>query len=156
MTQEKGSAFLTDGRTVRLGTFTVQVTECPLPRIKQFQKLWGQYFETINRVQAMASDAAESGEGVSNEDLWQQVFDMVFESPYDLLHVVIPTLPKEPFEDEDEGVTIPQIFDAFDVILEVNRLGWLRKLTPFFQNMILNIDPTQFLTGTGQTGSTPE
>lgn len=132
-------------RTVKvwLGSKQFELKECPLKRVRKFQEVWGSFFEEVNKFQAEAAVAAEEGEDVGIADQWNRILDLVLDKPYEILSILIPDLPKEPFEDEDDGVTVPQILDAFDAVLEVNRIEWLKKLTPFFQNLILTTDLSQ-------------
>lgn len=143
MAREATNAFTSRTVKVRLGKEVFELQECPLKRVRKFQEVWGAFFEEINRFQAESALAAENGAEVGIADQWNRILDLVLDKPYEILSILIPTLPKEPFEDEDEGVTVPQILDAFDAVLEVNRIEWLKKLTPFFQNMILSTDLSQ-------------
>jgi hypothetical protein len=145
MTKEKVTAFPPTAATVRLGDKDYELRECPLARVRKFQEVWGTFFEDVNKFQAEAALAAENGEDVNIADTWNRIIDLALDKPYEILSILIPKLPLEPFEDEENGVTIPQILDAFEAVLEVNRIGWLKKLTPFFQNLILttNLSPDQ-------------
>lgn len=150
------AAFSQISTTVTLGNQEFELQEMPLPRIKRFQKLWSVFFEEIQKLQAETAAAMDTEAPVTQLDQWNRIMDLALEQPHAILSVLIPDLPIEPFEDEDNGVTVPQVFDAFDAVLRVNRIEWLKKLTPFFQSMILNIDSTALLTGTQRTDSTVE
>lgn len=156
MAKSSETVFNQNGVTVTLGTETFTIKECPLPRVKRFQKVWGTFFEEIQRTQALTAAAAEAGEEINSMEQWNHMIDIVLEQPYEILSILIPDLPKEPFEDEDYGVTVPQVFEAFDKVLEVNRIEWLKKLTPFFQNMLLTVDTNSLLRGTPKTEFMPE
>lgn len=134
-------AFIQDPVIIRLGNLDVEVKEMPLARLNEFKKLWSRLFQRINEVQANMAVTAENEETIEAGQVFDQFLDIALEMPYELMSIAVKDLPKEPFEDPDDGVTVPQLLDAFDVVLKVNKLEVLKKLTPFFQNTILSIDP---------------
>jgi len=123
-----------------VGTETVMVREMPLPRVKRFTKV---VFGLVNDYQGVLDDirvAAATNTKITGADQWQTIIDLVLDKPYSVLEILIPDLPEAPFEDEDTGITLPQLMNLFETVIEVNKLGWIKKSLPFIQNMIRSTD----------------
>lgn len=86
------------------------------------------------------SAAQQAGEGdtsgaakrlkqlVVNDGIWELVQSLL-EKPQEIFELAIPGLDKGLFDENNpNGITIPQIWETFKVIVEVNRLGEAKKL----------------------------
>jgi len=149
-------AFIQRSKTIWVGAEEVEVREMPLARVKRFKTVisnfaeeYNELMDTVRSTMEARDEALERGEDpetVNLElDMWSDIADMIFARPHEVLSVLVPNLPKEPFEDEENGVTIPQLIDAFDTVLEVNKIEWVKKSLPFIQSLILSSD-LSFLT----------
>lgn len=58
----------------------------------------------------------------------QTVFDKLLEMPHELLSLFIDELPRDIFEDQDNGVTFPEFYDALMVALSINRVDVLKNV----------------------------
>lgn len=149
--------FLPEPRQIALGTSLFDVVPQPIARVKRFKVAWSHAFENFNRLEADFRDLRDTDETVDSDVMFDKIADFALEIPYELLEIAIPDLPKSLFEDEVNGVTFPQVYAAFDVILEVNDLEVLKKITPLFRDMILSIDPRrERMIASLRTASSPE
>lgn len=68
------------------------------------------------------------------ESVVDQLLDKTLEFPYEILSLFIKDLPKEIFEDEENGVSFPEFIDVLNKAIELNRLDTLKnvfsRLTP--------------------------
>jgi hypothetical protein len=111
---------------VRLGSRTYRVREVPLARLKRFKDLWIEFFTVVN----------QAGEQLRDADQAAALFDLIAEKPAELLAIAIPDLDLDDFSDEVHGATIPQVFAAFDVVLRVNHLEFLKRVVPFVTDLL--------------------
>lgn len=114
--------------SVQLGDRVYGVREVPIGRIKRFRTQWLDFFSNLNGIMSSAN--------VTENDTATALFGMLEDKPYELMSIVIPTLDRDSFEDEDEGATIPQIMTAFEKALEVNKLEFLKRAVPFVVEMV--------------------
>jgi hypothetical protein len=63
-----------------------------------------------------------------NDQVWVLV-DKLLEKPYEIFSLAIPDLDPHLFDkDNPKGATIPQIWETFNVISEVNKLDVAKNL----------------------------
>lgn len=72
-----------------------------------------------------------------NDNVAEILIDKVLEFPYEILSLFIKDLPKEIFEDEDEGVTFPEFLDTLKMAIEVNRIDTLKNFFTRLAPMML-------------------
>jgi hypothetical protein len=69
-----------------------------------------------------------------NKGIVDLLLDKVLEFPYEIMSLFIKDLPKEIFEDEENGVDFPEFLDTLKKAIEFNRLDALKnvfsRLTP--------------------------
>lgn len=68
-----------------------------------------------------------------NEDATQVIIDKALEFPYEILSLFIKDLPKDIFEDEDNGVDFPEFLEALEKAIEINRIDTLKN---FFSRLV--------------------
>lgn len=155
------AAFAQDPITLTFGSgdgaVSVEIREMPMPRVKRFKNVIGGMVEDYHQFMSDFADAQESGKPLSDSEKLMDLSDIILSRPHEILSIIIPGLPEEPFLDEENGVTFPQLVDAFDKVLTVNRLEWLKNSLPFFRDLILTIDPTDLGSRLSfpRTGTTP-
>ena len=88
----------------------------PMARVR---RLNGVLKSMIERVQKMDVES-ENGLEVALEEL--------LSFPYELMSLFIKDLPNEIFDDEENGVTFPELLDALKKAVELNRLDTLKNL----------------------------
>lgn len=111
------------GRFISLGDRGYVLKEQPLGRIRRFSGIWT---ETVGQALELLTTADPS-----NATTVEQIFSLLTDQSLAVLQVLIPDLDVEEALDEDRGATIPQLVEAFNVALDVNGLGVLRKAIPF-------------------------
>lgn len=86
-------------------------------------------------IQKLISDFGELD--LNNTDnAAEVVLDHALEFPYELLSLFINDLPKEIFDDEENGVTFPEFIDTLQKAIELNRLDTLKNfLSPLISNL---------------------
>jgi len=94
--------------------------------------LWNS--EILTSVKAAVSDSSDENGSkmlqsiLVNDGLWALV-DKIIEKPYEIFSLAIPDLDSNLFsQDNPNGATIPQVWETFKVIAEVNQLEIAKNL----------------------------
>lgn len=96
----------------------------PMARIKRLSKV----------IASFAMDKTQLEFEKNPEQAVNTVLDKLLDFPHELMSVFIDKLPKDIFEDEENGVTFPELYDALLAAVELNRLDALK-------NVLANIAP---------------
>jgi hypothetical protein len=74
---------------------------------------------------------------LNDSNVVEILLDKALEFPYEILSLFIKDLPKEIFEDEEEGVNFPEFLDALKVAIDVNRIDTLKNFFTRLAPMML-------------------
>lgn len=72
----------------------------------------------------------------------QAVLNKLLDFPYEILSLFITKLPKDIFEDEENGVTFPEFLEAMQEAIKLNRLDTLKNFLAPLMGMMANQSPT--------------
>lgn len=132
---------------VRLGQREYVIREVPLGRVKKFKGVWLDFFQRTNGM----LDSAD----LTQDDAATALFGLIEDAPSKLMEILIPDLDVDAFNDEDDGATIPQVFDAIDVVLRVNKLEFLKRAVPFVIETLRIATMKRVLTGLPTAATEP-
>lgn len=107
----------------QIGNRTYELRDVPIARFKRAKALFISDMETFARFVV--------GANPTQSDAMSAIWTMIEDQPAEFLHILVPDLDMNTFEDEDTGVTIPQMKHALEVAMEVNGLSFLKKALPF-------------------------
>jgi hypothetical protein len=100
--------------------------------LNEVTELWNQSILTAVK-DASQAESNQAGtvrlqELFTNEKVWELI-DSLLEKPYDIFVLAIPDLDKNLFDEKNkDGATIPQVWETFNVIAEVNKLDVAKNL----------------------------
>lgn len=117
------AVFSDPGNQILIGGQTVTIKPVPLGRVRLFKDTWNGLVARFTTI--------VSNEDPATADSVDQLTALLIDDVIDLLAVLVPGLDKEQALDPDTGATVPEIADAFNMVLDVNRLGFLRGALPF-------------------------
>lgn len=92
------------------------IRRIPMARVKKLGKT----------LSAIVTDLSQTDID-TNKGAVESILDKVLEFPYEILSLFIKNLPKDIFEDEDEGVDFPEFINALNKAIEFNRLDALKN-----------------------------
>lgn len=73
---------------------------------------------------------------VADQTVIEAIINRALEFPYEILKLFIKDLPKEIFEDEEDGVTFPEFIETLEIAINHNRLDSLKN---FFSRLFPTI-----------------
>jgi hypothetical protein len=115
-----------NGVPVMLAGRDFVVKRIPMARVRSIGKTLSSIIGDFNTKDLNKSD-----------NVAEILLDKVLEFPYEILSLFIKDLPKEIFEDENEGVNFPEFLDALKVAIEVNRIDTLKNFFTRLAPMML-------------------
>lgn len=92
------------------------IEKIPMARVKKLGNVISQIMKDLTNLDYETDEKAA-----------QVVLDKLLDFPYELLSLFITKLPKDIFEDEENGVTFPEFLEAMQEAVKVNRLDALKN-----------------------------
>lgn len=102
-------------KIARLGGKDYIIKQVPMARVKRLGPVLADVVEQVSK-DAEGGDAALT-----------PLLDRFLAAPHAVLSLFIDDLPEAIFHDEDAGVTMPEMLDALEKAISLNRLDVLKK-----------------------------
>jgi hypothetical protein len=102
------------------------VKRIPMARVRSIGKTLAAIIGDFNTLDLNESD-----------NVAEILLNKVLDFPYEILSLFIKDLPKDIFEDEDNGVNFPEFLDTLKIAIEVNRIDTLKNFLTRLAPMML-------------------
>lgn len=102
------------------------VKRIPMARVRTIGKTLSALIEDFSKKDLSKTD-----------NVAEIILDKVLDFPYEILSLFIKDLPKEIFDDEENGVNYPEFLDALNTAIEVNRIDTLKNFFARLATMMM-------------------
>lgn len=120
-----------NGIPVELAGRDFVIRRIPMAKVRKIGKTIAAIVDDISKTDIQAENATEA------------FIDKVLEVPHTFLSLFIKDLPKEIFEDEENGVDFPEFLAALNKAIEYNRIDVLKNLLARLAPMMAQVQASQ-------------
>lgn len=119
-------------RAVELAGHDFVVRRIPMARVRTIGKTISAIINDFSKQDLSKSDNAT-----------EVILNKVIEFPYEILSLFIKDLPKEIFEDEENGVDFPEFLEVLQIAIELNRIDALKNFFSRLAPMMIQASTLQ-------------
>jgi hypothetical protein len=123
-------AITTDTAVVQLAGRDFVVRRIPMARVLQLDTVLSGILQNVANIDVQKPEDA------------QTVLKQMLAFPHELLALFIKDLPRDIFEDAENGVTFPEFLEALQTAIKLNRLDTLKNfLSPLMRTFLAQGSP---------------